>query len=179
MKVYDAPYNYRGYYDKEPEGQAHVRLFSKPFERPVMVITDLPENPTTSVTNLIETLVPEIIRDLGHTAWLENEEPPIVIEHLPPMNPREQKQAYGSLSEYRRDHEYSEATFDDWKPRTVWIGGRERLEIGNPSWRYMGRDEVAQLIGEEEVPPITFPRPAPDQHLEASYEDSQSGDGDE
>ena len=149
LKIHDAPYNYRGYYDREPEGLAHVRLFSRPCERPVIVITDLPENPTTSVTNLMETLVPEIIRDLGKTAWLEEEKPPIVIEHLPPMNPREQRQAY--LSEYRKQDEYSEATFANWRPKTVWIGGRERLSLGEPDWRHMSHEEVAALIGNEEV----------------------------
>jgi hypothetical protein len=149
QKIHDAPYQYRGYYDAEPEGQAHVRLFSRPSTRPVIVITDLPENPTTSVTNLMETLVPEIIRDLGKTAWLEEEKPPIVIEHLPPMNPREQRQVY--LSEYRKHDEYSEATFANWRPKTVWIGGRERLSLGEPDWRRMSHEEVAALIGNEEV----------------------------
>lgn len=150
LKIYDAPYTYRGYYDKEPEGRAHVRLFSHPFEHPVIVITDLPENATTSVTNLMETLVPEIIRDLGKSAWFEDERPPIVIEHLPPMNPREQKHAYG-LHEYRRRDVYSQATFENWRPRKIWMGGRERLSLGEPHWRHLTREDVAQLIGEDEV----------------------------
>lgn len=150
LKIHDALYTYRGYYDAEPEGLSQVRLFSRPCERPIIVITDLPENPTTSVTNLMETLVPEIIRDLGKTVWFEAETPPIIIEHLPPINPREQKHDSG-LHEYRRTDEYSEATFANWRPKTIWIGGRERLSLGEPDWRHMPHDEVARLIGEDEV----------------------------
>lgn len=150
LKIYDAPYTYRGYYDKEPEGLAHVRLFSHPFEHPVIVITDLPENATTSVTNLMETLVPEIIRDLGKTVWFEEEKPPIVIEHLPPMKPEEQKQAYGVQS-YRKYDQYAQASFENWRPRTIWIGGQERLSLGEPTWKHLKREDVVRLIGEEEV----------------------------
>ena len=173
LKIHDAPYTYRGYYDAEPAGLSQVRLFSRPSARPVIVITDLPENPTTSVTNLMETLVPELIRDLGKTAWFEEAQPPIVIEHLPPLNPRDQRD---QLSEYRRTDEYSEATFTNWRPKTIWIGGRERLSLGEPNWRYMRREEVVSLIGEDEVPVPQPPQVRPDAHLEDHDAWQQRGD---
>ena len=37
QKVHDAPYNYRGYYDAEPEGLAHVRIFDRGSEPPILV----------------------------------------------------------------------------------------------------------------------------------------------
>lgn len=173
LKVYDAPYSYRGYYDQKPEGQAHVRMFQQPNQPPVLVITDLPENASTSVTNLMECLVLEILHDTHKMQWLEATERPIVIEHLPAINPKDHQ---GRLSEYRRNDAYSQATFADWKPKTSWIGGRERLSLGEPAWRHMSREEVVKLIGEDEAPPPNALRQAPDEYLESPYEDAQSGD---
>ncbi len=41
--------------------------------------------------------------------------------------------------------------FASWSPRKVWLGGRERVSLGEPTWRPMPREEVAGLIGEAEV----------------------------
>jgi hypothetical protein len=147
-KLYDAEYRYHGYYDAEPEGLSRVRIFDRGEEPPVLVITDLPENPTTSVTNLAETLVPEIMRDLIPHRF-DYDVPAIVIEHLPPL-PRDEQRQIG-IREYRKTDEYSQVTFPSWKRKLVWIGGRQRLSLGDPDWRHMPHEEVAALIGEGEV----------------------------
>ena len=148
-KVYDSEYRYRGYYDAEPEGICRVRLFRRGAKPPVLVITDPPENPTTSVTNLAETLVPEIIRDLMPNRF-EYDEPVVPIEHLPPM-PREGRRH--RFSDYRKTDQYSLMTFATWRPRKIWLGGRERLSLGEPDWSPLAREAVSALIGEEEVEP--------------------------
>ena len=148
QKVYDAEYRYHGYYDAEPAGLSRVRIFDRSEEPPVLVITDLPENPTTSVTNLAETLVPEIMRDLIPHRF-DYDVPAIVIEHLPPL-PRDEQRQIG-IREYRKTDEYSQVTFPSWKRTLVWIGGRQRLSLGDPDWRHMPHEEVEKLIGREEM----------------------------
>ncbi len=42
-------------------------------------------------------------------------------------------------------------TFALWSPRRVWLGGRERLGLGDPSWHHLPSEEVAALIGRDEM----------------------------
>lgn len=144
-KRYDASYRYRGYYDREPGGICRVRIYSSPIqEPPVMVITDPPDNASTSVTNMIEILVPELIRDLMPHRF-EEPIPVSVIEHLPAMVPVRGR----GLQEYRREDEYSGVSFESWRPRKIWLGGQERLSLGDPGWFHLPHSEVARYIGEE------------------------------
>ncbi len=62
VKLYDGPFRYRGFHDREPQAVCRVRLFHRGNETPVMVLSEDPANPSTSVTNAMEFLAPEAIR---------------------------------------------------------------------------------------------------------------------
>ena len=87
--------------------------------------------------------MPEIIRDLMPNRF-EYEEPVVAIEHLPPM-PREERRH--RFSDYRKTDQYSLMTFATWRPRKMWLGGRERLSLGEPDWSPLTREAVSALIG--------------------------------
>jgi hypothetical protein len=55
------------------------------------------------------------------------------------------------VQSYRTYDQYAQASFENWRPRTIWIGGQERLSLGEPTWKHLKREEVIRLIGEEEV----------------------------
>ena len=146
IKIADVRYPYRGYYDRVPAGICRVRIFGKRIdELPVMIITELPENTTTSVTNMIEILAAELIAE-NMPERFEHPEPPIVIEHQLAL-PTEQ----GRRATYRRQDAYSWVTLTSWAPRKIWLGGQERLSFGPPAWRHMPVETVAKLVGKDEV----------------------------
>jgi hypothetical protein len=142
VKTHDFRYPFRGYYDREPGGACRVRILQEPGKPPILVLTELPENETTSVTNLMETLAPELIgRHLPHRYEVIDEEPAIVIEHYPPVeDPR---------GRVRGRATYDRVTFDSWRPTKVWFHGQERLSLGEPEWRHMADAEVRELHGDE------------------------------
>jgi hypothetical protein len=142
VKTHDERYAFRGYYDREPGGECRVRILQAPDKPPILIVTELPENRTTSVTNLMETLAPELIgRHLPHRYEVLDEEPAIVIEHYPPVqDPR---------GRVREKATYDRVTFANWHPRKVWLHGQERLSLGEPEWHHLPDDEVRSLLGDE------------------------------
>ncbi|MGI8476767.1 MAG: hypothetical protein ACR2OO_10400 [Thermomicrobiales bacterium] len=60
-KIADYALTYHGFWDADPEGVCRVRVFDGPGANPVLVLTDAPDNPSTSVTNLVKTLAAEQI----------------------------------------------------------------------------------------------------------------------
>jgi hypothetical protein len=103
-------------------GPAHCRLriFEVPGEAPVVIATELPDNPGTSVTNFAE--------HLATAVWHLLERPPAGltwIEHYPP-------QETGT----RREESFALVLFTQ-------IDGR----YYGPRWRHVTREEVETLIG--------------------------------
>jgi hypothetical protein len=142
VKLYDGEFRYRGTWDKTPEGTCRVRLFSRGNETPVLVLSELPDNPSTSVTNLAEVLFAEAIRHFcpERFGWAE---PVVAVEHYVEEHDRRGKVA--------RKATWDRVTFASWTPRKIWLGGRERISLGAPTWRSMPREEVVALIGEGEA----------------------------
>lgn len=139
-KTHDHVYAFRGYDDREPGGA--WRILQQDGKPPILIITELPENETTSVTNLMETLAPELIgRHLPHRSEVLDEEPAIVIEHDPPRVDRSGR--------VRERASYDRVTFASWRPRRVWLHGQERRSLGEPEWRHMPDSEVRALLGDE------------------------------
>jgi hypothetical protein len=60
-KTHDDRYPFRGPWDKASHGLCRVRVFERAAEMPVIVCTELPDNPSTSVTNMAEILAAELI----------------------------------------------------------------------------------------------------------------------
>ncbi len=142
VKLYDGEFRYRGTWDKTPEGVCRVRLFHRGPEPPVLVLSELPDNPSTSVTNMAEVLVAEAVRHFCPERF-EFPEPAIVLEHYPAE--------YTEAGRRGRRETWDRISFASWSPRKVWLGGRERISVGEPTWRPIPRDEVVRLIGEAEV----------------------------
>ncbi len=82
VKLYDGPFRYRGLWDTEPAAVCRVRLFDRGPAPPVLVISEAPDNPSSSVTNAMEFLAPEAIRHFCPERF-EFEEPVILLEHYP------------------------------------------------------------------------------------------------
>ena len=49
-KVVDTTYAFRGTWDREPEGRCRVRILGRPSQPPILILTELATNPSTSVT---------------------------------------------------------------------------------------------------------------------------------
>jgi len=144
-KTVDAVHRFRGVWDQEPEGICRLRIFQESGRTPVIVCTELDENPSmTSVTNLAEILAAEVIAQY-FPARFEELEPVVWIEHYPGF----EDQRRGT----RQPPQFDRVGFASWSPRRVWLGGQARLSLGEPDWRPLPIHEVVQLIGKEEVWP--------------------------
>ena len=100
-------------------------------DAPVVIVSELPVNPGTSVTNAIEQIAAEIMD--AHVLALGCV--PIFVEHYPP-------EASGR----------GEETFDlvVFRHHVLWEvvrGGVWHKEIGQPTWRPLGRHVVEVLVG--------------------------------
>ncbi len=142
VKLYDGPFRYRGFHDREPQAVCRVRLFHRGNETPVMVLSEDPANPSTSITNAMEFLAPEAIRHFCPERF-EWEEVVVLLEHYP--EERDKRGRLGHRATWDR------VSFASWAPRKVWFGGQERLSLGEPEWRPLPVEEVAHLIGEDEA----------------------------
>ncbi len=75
----DERYRYRGYHTDG--GVCRVRIYEAPGRPPVFLVTELPENRNTSITNLAEYVAAEVWErylTAGH-------DPPFIwVEHYPP-----------------------------------------------------------------------------------------------
>ena len=108
----------------------------------VIVMAEHPRNESTSVTNMAELLAAELIQQ--HFPQRFDYDPPaILLEHYPrelhtsgrtPMQPT-----------------WDRLSFHSWAPRRVWLGGQERLAFGEPHWTRVAEDDVAALIGRDEM----------------------------
>lgn len=131
----DTTHTYRGFFD---DGAiCRLRIFERDGHPPVVVLTELADNTNTSITNLIEHLIPEIVRDyLPHRA---HESPTCIpLEH------------YGEILSSRRRKvgpTVAQVSFPSWRPSIVSLAGVQRLTYGDPSWAHLDETAVAELIG--------------------------------
>jgi hypothetical protein len=109
-----------------------VRILERIDAAPVLILTELPDNPSTSITNMMEHLAPEVIREFLPYAF-EELEPVTVIERYPQRN--------------RRDETFSLVRFERLTPRKVWLGGRSRISLGEPRWKHRSREDVRAFLG--------------------------------
>jgi len=138
VKRFDGPFRFRGYYDQEPDGICQVRVFQRGAASPVIVLSEDPANPTTSITNLMEYLAPEVIRRFCPERF-EHDEPVILLEHYP--------EARSQRGRITHEETWDRVSFASWTPRPAWLGGHERLSLGEPEWQRLPLEEVDRLIG--------------------------------
>ena len=141
-KTRDERYCYRGNF--ADGGVCRLRIFEAEGQPPIVVLTELPDNTNTSVTNLVEYLAAEVISKFLPHRW-DFEPPAIVLENYPlRRSPRSAKRNLGKP-------EYDLVTFASWTPQAVWQAGIKRIRLGEPAWKFLPLSEVAALIGEAEV----------------------------
>ena len=133
-KTRDYRYAYRGYHSED--GICRVRVFEQTGKVPIIIVTELPENTNTSITNMCEYLAYEIIR-AHFPERFEEEEPVLWIEHYE-RDPAE-RDAVGL--------EYSLVEFESWTAATAVARWGKRLRIGQPSWKHVERDTIEPLVG--------------------------------
>ena len=100
-------------------------------DAPVVIVSELPDNPGTSVTNAIEQIAAEVMD--AHSLALERV--PVFVEHYPP-------EATG-----RGEETFDLVVFGHHEVREVVRGGVWRKEIGSPTWKPLDRRSVEVLLG--------------------------------
>jgi hypothetical protein len=98
---------------------------------PVVIVSELPGNPGTSVTNAVEQIAAEVID--AHSLALERV--PVFVEHYPP-------EATG-----RGEETFDLVVFGHHEVREVVRGGVWRKEVGSPTWKPLDRHVVEVLLG--------------------------------
>jgi len=149
-KTADYLYAFRGTFDRAPQGVCWVRVFEEAGQTPVIVMGELPQNTSTSVTNMVEYLAPELIQ--RHFPQRFEELPPaIFLEHYV-----EERTPQGRLG---RKATWDRLTFHSWAPRRVWLSGQERISFGDPQWEHLPEHEVEALLGRDEMAALPPPLP--------------------
>jgi hypothetical protein len=106
-----------------------VYLPEQEHDAPVVVCSELPENPGIPVTGAAENIAAEVIK----AYWLVD---PVWIEYHP-----EDTTAAGIES-------FELVVFSDHKIREAVRSTASRIEVGEPSWRALDRPSVELLLGE-------------------------------
>lgn len=131
--THDYIYPYRGYW--APGGRCRVRIYQAEGQTPVVLVSELPDNENTSITNLAEYLAAELI--VRHFPQRFEEEDPVVwIEHYP-RTPEEQRQGMPV---------YARVEFASYRPRKRFVGGVDRIAIGTPHWTHLTEAELRELL---------------------------------
>jgi hypothetical protein len=97
----------------------------------VVIVSELPDNPGTSVTNAIEQIAAEVMD--AHRFAMGRA--PVFVEHYPPR-------ATGG-----RDETFDLVVFAHHEAREVVRGGIWHKEIGSPTWAHLSRRQVEVLVG--------------------------------
>ena len=100
-------------------------------DAPVVIVSELPDNPGTSVTNAIEKIAAEVMD--AHRFAMGRA--PVFVEHYPPI-------VTGG-----RDETFEQVVFAHHEVREVMRGGIWHKEIGSPTWAHLSRREVEVLVG--------------------------------
>ena len=100
-------------------------------DAPVVIVSELPDNPGTSVTNAVEQIAAEVID--AHSLALERV--PVFVEHYPP-------EATG-----RGEETFDLVVFGHHEVQEIVRGGVWRKEVGSPTWKPLDRRAVEVLVG--------------------------------
>jgi hypothetical protein len=123
-KTHDYIHHYRGYWSNG--GKCRIRIYREERRAPVVICSQLPDNPNTSVTNMAEYLAAEVIE--GH----DLPTPLVWVEHYP-----EHEEETG---------EYSLVKFSSWEPTEVCLGSVWRHRIGSPAWSPLRPEKAEALL---------------------------------
>jgi hypothetical protein len=116
-------------------GRCRIRIYIPDEERddPVVVCTELPNNPGMSITNAAEQIAAEVIS--GYRLPM----PLVWIEHY----------EVGARGSAEDRHTFDLVIFSSYEiTEDVSCLGEERLSIGHPTWKPLDRKTVGTLAGE-------------------------------
>jgi hypothetical protein len=135
----DYVHEYRGY--GGCVCRCRVVVFEPEGQRPAIVVSELADNPGTSVTNMAEVLAAELIA--RHFPERVGEPDGVVwIERYPRV---------GRLPHRPEGPVYARVEFASWAPRTEQRFGANgrylEARLGTPNWRSLSREELAALLG--------------------------------
>lgn len=134
--THDYRYTYRGYHTDG--AVCRVQVFERGEESPVFLVTELPENTNTSITNMAEYLAAELIG--AHF-------PERLLDGLPVVWIERYLRLSDSWSRRFTTEDWSLVAFQAYTPRTVWVGGVWREELGAPLWTHVTPAEIRALTG--------------------------------
>ena len=98
-------------------------------DAPVVIVSELANNPGTSVTNAIEQIAAEVMDALTPTSV------PVFVEHYPTESTGGSEETLDLV------------VFAHDEVRDVMRGGIWRKELGSPTWKPLGRLAVEVLVG--------------------------------
>jgi hypothetical protein len=114
-------------------GRCRIRIYLPEEDRdaPVVVCSELPNNPGQSVTNAAEQIAAEVIRAYRLPT------PLVWVEHFPPESTNRETETFDLV--IFSTYEITE--------RAPYLG-ESRYTIGEPTWKRLDRASVETLIGE-------------------------------
>jgi hypothetical protein len=132
MMIMEVIYEYHGLWT--PGASCGLQIFSSLIDVPTVVLSELPCNGNTSVTNLVECIAAEVLQT--YLAGRTGKNPPFhCIEHYPREDGSKLQETFDLV------------TFDLNAPVSCWIGGRSRISLGEPEWKPIDRSELERMIG--------------------------------
>jgi hypothetical protein len=132
----DYLYPFRGLWTAD--GLCRIRTFEHTGAVPFVIATELPENASTSITNMAEYLAAEVLeRHFPERIGLRW--PMVWIEHYP-------QRAMGR--EIIRE-QYDLVTFEGDVPKFVRAGNQWRRSLGTPSWSHLAKETLENMIFQE------------------------------
>jgi hypothetical protein len=143
VNIHDYGYAFRGHWDAVPQGRCRVRIRLNRGSPPVLILTELQLNPTSSIASVIEYVVPELVaKHFPHRFDALGEPSAIVVEHCEARDdPRHGGRAASTVDL---------VTFGSWLPRRVRTSSRQdRVKLGDPVRHRMDAAEVRALLGTE------------------------------
>jgi hypothetical protein len=193
--ILDEPYSYVGYHGAS-DGKCRVRVFTpagngddivrdaafdpldprtysenRGYTDPVIMVTDVPGNNGTSVTNMIEFIVAEVLARWinGRFGGFRCPTAYVVIAENAPDDG------------VRNHSDYARVTFSNGVPmRTMIHCGfalRSRWKVGTPTWTYLTEDDVVAMLGSdlERYPSLTHRHPIAEPRWAQEKYGSRSG----
>lgn len=132
MMIMEVIYEYHGLWT--PGASCGLQIFSSLIDVPTVVLSELPCNGNTSVTNLVECIAAEVLQK--YLPGQIGKNPPFhCVEHYPRDDRSKVQETFDLV------------TFELNAPAPCWLGGRSRTTLGEPEWRRLERNELERMIG--------------------------------
>src|SRR5260370_24672601 len=132
MRVMEVIYEYHGL--GTPRALCCLQIFSSPIDVPTVVLSELPCNRNTSVTNLVECIAAEVLQK--YLPGQIGKNPPFhCVEHYPREDGSKLQETFDLV------------TFALNAPVPCLRGGRSRSTLGELEWRRLESSELKGMIG--------------------------------